>query len=73
MIWGRRKKSSFGLSEKQKYKKDKDDDFFLRPQIIIQKESRMFTDYTKIIIKAGDGGNGATSFRREKYVAAGRT
>lgn len=31
----------------------------------------MFTDYTKIIIKAGDGGNGAVSFRREKYVAAG--
>jgi GTP-binding protein len=31
----------------------------------------MFIDYTKIIIKAGDGGNGAASFRREKYVAAG--
>lgn len=31
----------------------------------------MFTDYTKIIIKAGDGGNGAIAFRREKYVAAG--
>ena len=31
----------------------------------------MFTDYTKIIIKSGDGGNGAVSFRREKYVAAG--
>lgn len=31
----------------------------------------MFTDYTKIIIKAGDGGNGAVTFRREKYVAAG--
>lgn len=31
----------------------------------------MFTDYTKITIKAGDGGNGAASFRREKYVAAG--
>ena len=31
----------------------------------------MFVDYTKIIIKSGDGGNGATSFRREKYVAAG--
>ena len=31
----------------------------------------MFTDYTKIIIKAGNGGNGATTFRREKYVAAG--
>ena len=31
----------------------------------------MFTDYTKIIIKSGDGGNGSASFRREKYVAAG--
>ena len=31
----------------------------------------MFTDYAKIIIKSGDGGNGAVSFRREKYVAAG--
>ena len=31
----------------------------------------MFTDYTKIIIKSGDGGNGAATFRREKYVAAG--
>ena len=31
----------------------------------------MFVDYTKIIIKSGDGGNGAASFRREKYVAAG--
>ena len=31
----------------------------------------MFTDYVKIIAKAGNGGNGAVSFRREKYVAAG--
>ena len=31
----------------------------------------MFIDYTKIIIKSGNGGNGAISFRREKYVAAG--
>lgn len=30
----------------------------------------MFTDYTKIIIKSGDGGNGAVTFRREKYVAS---
>ena len=30
----------------------------------------MFIDYAKIIIKSGDGGNGATSFRREKYVAS---
>ena len=31
----------------------------------------MFVDVVKIKIKAGDGGNGAVSFRREKYVAAG--
>lgn len=31
----------------------------------------MFIDYAKILVKAGDGGNGAISFRREKYVAAG--
>ena len=31
----------------------------------------MFSDYAKIIIKSGDGGDGAVSFRREKYVAAG--
>ena len=31
----------------------------------------MFIDQTKIHLKAGDGGNGAVSFRREKYVAAG--
>lgn len=33
----------------------------------------MFTDYAKIQIKSGDGGDGAITFRREKYVAAGRT
>ena len=31
----------------------------------------MYTDYTKIFVKSGNGGNGAISFRREKYVAAG--
>ena len=31
----------------------------------------MFTDYTKIIIKSGKGGNGHVSFRREKYVPDG--
>ena len=31
----------------------------------------MFVDYAKIIIKSGNGGNGAATFRREKYVAAG--
>ena len=31
----------------------------------------MFIDTAKIYIKAGDGGDGAVSFHREKYVAAG--
>ena len=31
----------------------------------------MFIDKAKIFIKAGNGGNGAISFRREKYIAAG--
>lgn len=31
----------------------------------------MFVDIAKIKIKAGDGGNGAVSFHREKYVANG--
>ena len=31
----------------------------------------MFVDPAKIYIKAGDGGDGAVSFHREKYVAAG--
>ena len=31
----------------------------------------MFVDTAKIYIKAGDGGDGAVSFHREKYVAAG--
>lgn len=31
----------------------------------------MFVDIAKIKIKAGDGGNGAVAFHREKYVAAG--
>ena len=31
----------------------------------------MFVDVAKITIKAGKGGDGAVSFRREKYVAAG--
>ena len=31
----------------------------------------MLVDYTKIHVKSGDGGNGAITFRREKYVAAG--
>ena len=31
----------------------------------------MFHDYSKIMIKAGDGGNGMVAFRREKYVPMG--
>ena len=31
----------------------------------------MFVDKARIFIKAGDGGNGAVSFHREKYVASG--
>ena len=31
----------------------------------------MFIDYAKILVRSGNGGNGAVSFRREKYVAAG--
>ena len=31
----------------------------------------MFSDSAKIYIKAGDGGDGAVTFHREKYVAAG--
>ncbi len=31
----------------------------------------MFVDYTRIQVKAGDGGRGARAFRREKYVPRG--
>lgn len=31
----------------------------------------MFTDIAKIVIKAGDGGNGCTSFYTEKYISNG--
>ena len=31
----------------------------------------MFVDKVKIFVKAGNGGNGAVAFHREKYVAAG--
>lgn len=31
----------------------------------------MFVDHVKIQLKAGDGGNGAVAFHREKYVSAG--
>ena len=31
----------------------------------------MLIDHVKLEIKAGDGGNGAIAFHREKYVSAG--
>ena len=31
----------------------------------------MFVDMARIFIKAGNGGNGAVAFHREKYVASG--
>ena len=31
----------------------------------------LFIDKARIFVKAGNGGNGAVSFRREKYVPAG--
>ncbi|MEG2584028.1 MAG: GTPase ObgE [Oscillospiraceae bacterium] len=31
----------------------------------------MFSDIARIFIKAGDGGNGAVTFHREKYIASG--
>lgn len=31
----------------------------------------MLIDKVKVHVKAGDGGNGAVSFRREKYVSHG--
>ena len=33
--------------------------------------SPMFIDIAKIVLKAGDGGDGAVAFHREKYVASG--
>ena len=45
--------------------------FFASPIFVKQIGGFMFSDYTKIYVKAGDGGDGAVAFHREKYVAAG--
>lgn len=37
----------------------------------MKKGEAMFVDKARIFVKAGNGGNGAVSFRREKYVPAG--
>jgi GTP-binding protein len=48
------------------------ENFCTREKIIFCTWERdMFIDRAKIHIKAGDGGNGMVSFRREKYVPAG--
>ena len=33
--------------------------------------ANQFIDTAKITVRAGDGGNGAVAFHREKYVASG--
>lgn len=40
-------------------------------EIILREMKNMFVDIAKISIKAGDGGDGAVAFHREKYVASG--
>ena len=39
--------------------------------VLLDSNSKMFLDRVKIRIKAGDGGNGVTAFRREKFVPRG--
>ena len=38
---------------------------------VTRRKVTMFIDRAKILVKSGAGGNGAVTFRREKYVAAG--
>ncbi len=45
--------------------------FFHPPEIYCKIENMKFIDEAKIYVKAGDGGNGCVSFRREKYVPKG--
>ena len=40
-------------------------------QIQLTKDESMFIDQAKIWVKAGDGGHGCLSFRREKYIPKG--
>lgn len=44
---------------------------FRRFNLFKRRKFIMFVDVAKIQIKAGDGGDGAVAFHREKYVAAG--
>ena len=41
----------------------------LSPALVIP--SLQFLDEARILVKAGDGGNGCLAFRREKYVPRG--
>ena len=38
---------------------------------MLKAEENMFIDQAKIWVKAGNGGNGCLSFRREKFIAKG--
>lgn len=40
-------------------------------ELFLLKENNLFVDKAHIIVKAGNGGNGAVAFRREIYVPAG--
>jgi GTP-binding protein len=44
---------------------------FCQPAIEILQSNVMFIDRVKIRVKAGDGGNGVTAFRREKFIPRG--
>lgn len=44
---------------------------FLRSERYGKVMAQDITDYVKVYVKAGDGGNGCVSFHREKYVSHG--